>query len=217
LFLYVYVGQFERGQSFAVMARGRPVLVNSWSTRPRKILCRHSGVYRKYVLDYACMNTYAYHCVLSFPPVESLCYNIIYSTRKKAQNMLLLMSIRCTAGYRRLWYLIRWWFKLQSLFFPYWKFLLYHLSGTKHPSWACRGFPQNIRKLWCYFQFCQDRFKLHTCQFTYLFTYLLNPWSRVLLEKLTGSAASQEIPRILWNPKVPHRTHKCPPPVPILS
>ena len=33
-------------------------------------------------------------------------------------------------------------------------------------------------------------------------TYLLTPWSRVLLEKLTGFAASQEIPRILWNPKV---------------
>ena len=30
----------------------------------------------------------------------------------------------------------------------------------------------------------------------YLLTYLLTPWSRVLLEKLTGSAASQEIPHI---------------------
>ena len=30
----------------------------------------------------------------------------------------------------------------------------------------------------------------------YLRQYLLTPWSRVLLEKLTGSAASQEIPRI---------------------
>ena len=30
----------------------------------------------------------------------------------------------------------------------------------------------------------------------YLLTYLLIPWSRVLLEKLTGFAASQEIPRI---------------------
>jgi len=29
---------------------------------------------------------------------------------------------------------------------------------------------------------------------------LLTPWSRVLLKKLTTSAASQEIPRILWNP-----------------
>ena len=36
-------------------------------------------------------------------------------------------------------------------------------------------------------------------QFTFsliLLTYLLTPWIRVLLEKLTGSAASQEIPRI---------------------
>ena len=37
-------------------------------------------------------------------------------------------------------------------------------------------------------------------------TYLLTPCSRVLLEKLTGFAANQ-IPRILWNPKVHYRTH----------
>jgi len=43
---------------------------------------------------------------------------------------------------------------------------------------------------------CNLQTLLLISSFIYLLTYLLTPWSRVLLEKLTGSAASQEIPRI---------------------
>ena len=67
------------------------------------------------------------------------------------------------------------------------------------------------------FAFHQKCDKMDYNKYQLILTYLLTPWSRVLLEKLPGSAASQEIPRILRNPKVHHRTHKCPPPVPILS
>ena len=45
---------------------------------------------------------------------------------------------------------------------------------------------------------------------------ILTPWCSVLLEKLTGFAATQEISRISMNPKVHYRTNKRRPPVSIL-
>ena len=46
----------------------------------------------------------------------------------------------------------------------------------------------------------------------YVLTYLLHGAESFA----SGFAANQEIPHILWNPKVRYRTHRRPPPVPIL-
>ena len=67
-----------------------------------------------------------------------------------------------------------------------------YINSLKKPCW-CQSHDA-ISHIWHYVKI--------DCIELKLLTYLLIPWSRDLLEKLTGFAAIQEIPRILWNPKV---------------
>ena len=52
---------------------------------------------------------------------------------------------------------------------------------------------------------------------TYLLYLLTYSMEESLSWEANRFASIQEIPRILWNPKVHHCSHKCPPPAPILS
>jgi hypothetical protein len=49
---------------------------------------------------------------------------------------------------------------------------------------------------------------------TYLLTYSMQQSTSW---EANWFAASQEIPRVLWNPKVPHRTHKRPPRIGLMT
>ena len=69
-----------------------------------------------------------------------------------------------------------------------------HFYGIYFMHWT---YERNTIKLHVQTFLRMNTWMFETCRrLTYLLTYLLTPWSRVLLEQLIGSAASQEIPRI---------------------
>jgi hypothetical protein len=84
----------------------------------------------------------------------------------------------------------------------------------------------SVYMLWWFLTFGHDSFLLHSylvfdsTQYelpilTYLFIYILTPWSRVLLQKLTGFAVKNS-PHFM-GPNAHYRIHKCLQTVPILS
>ena len=90
---------------------------------------------------------------------------------------------------------------------------------THHVSWNCaHHLRMELSDGGCFPNLVWNcRWTVVPRQSFWITLYILTPWCRVLLMKLTGLQASQETPRISRNPKVHYRTLKRPPPVSILG